>query len=86
MGDEQVAHECYLNSLETSRQELALVDDHSFECPNVDFEGCDPRLGAEMEWPTPIEHLKEVQICPHVHQVTNIGSSLFAREKRELVD
>lgn len=86
MGDEKVARECYLNNLETSRQELALVDNHSFECPNADFEGCDPKLGAEMERPTAIEHLKEVQIGPHVHQVTNIGSSLFAREKWELFD
>lgn len=44
--DQQEAHECYFSSLEIAREEVALVDVHPSEVPNVDFEGWDPRLGA----------------------------------------
>lgn len=84
--DQQVAHDCYLSSLETAKEELALVDAHPSEVPNTGFEGWDPNLGTVPKWLTPMEDLKEVQIGPHTHQVTNIWTSLSVGEKRELVD
>lgn len=51
----------------------------------LDFEVWDPKLGVEVEVLMPIENLKEIQIGPHVHQVTKIGNSLSAEEERELV-
>lgn len=47
--DQQVARECYLSSLEESREGLALVDANPFEVPNTNFEGWDLRSGAETE-------------------------------------
>lgn len=40
--DQQAACECYLSSLEITRNELALVNAHPSEVPNADFEGWDP--------------------------------------------
>lgn len=85
-GDQQVAHEFYLGNPNTSREEIALVNVLSSKVPNVEFEGWDPRLGAGAERLTPIEDLKEVWIGPHIHQVTKTNISLYAEEKRELVD
>lgn len=42
-------------------------------------------MGAEAKRLTPIEHLKEVQIGIHTHQVTIICISLSAREEHEIV-
>lgn len=56
-----MAHEFYLSSLETTREELALVDSHPFEVPNSDFDGWDLILGTEEERFTSMEDLKEVQ-------------------------
>lgn len=59
-GDQQVACESYMSNLETTREELILVDVHPFKVPNACLEGWDPRLCAEPELLTPIEDLKEV--------------------------
>lgn len=86
LGDQQVAHECYLSILETIREDLSLVDAHPFKVQNDDSKGWDAILGSETECFTPIEDLKEAQIWPHVYQVTTIGTSLSAREEQELFD
>lgn len=78
--------ECYLSSLKTVREELAMVNAHPFEVPNIDFKGLDLRLDAWEERLMPMENLKEIQIGPHTHQVTKIGTPLSAGEERELVD
>lgn len=78
-GDQQATHKCYLSSLKTVREELTSVS-------NTNFEDWDPILGIKAEWITPIEYLKEVQIEPHAHQVTQTDTSLFSAEEKELVN
>lgn len=46
----------------------------------------DPRLGVENERFAPTKDLKEVQIGPLGHKVTNIGPSLFEEEEFILVN
>lgn len=48
-GDQQVDLECYLRNLETTREELPLVDVRPSEVPNANFEGWNPRLDVEAE-------------------------------------
>lgn len=43
-------------------------------------------MGAEVESLTPKKYLKEVQIGPHAHHVTNIGTPLSIEDESELVD
>lgn len=46
-GDQQMAHKCYQSILETTREELTLVNDHLYKVPNTDIEGWYPTLDAE---------------------------------------
>lgn len=53
-GDQQVAREYYLSSLDTAREELILVNTHLPEVPNTNFEDWNPKLGAKLEQLMPI--------------------------------
>lgn len=55
-----MACESYMSNLETTREDLTLVDIHPFKVPNALLEGWDPKLGAEPELLIPIDDLKEV--------------------------
>lgn len=57
-------------------EELSLVDATLSEVPNTNIEFWEPKLGTESERLTSTKDLKEVQIGPHAHQVTNIGTLL----------
>lgn len=81
-GDKKEAHKCYLSSLETTREELALVDVPHSKVPNIDFECWDPILGAEAKSITPTKDLKEVDIGPHAHQGTKIGKFMSVDDER----
>lgn len=84
--DQQGARECYISSLETSKEDIALVNVHSSEVPSIYFECWDSILGAEVETLTTTQYLKEVHIGPHAHQVTKICISVSIMNEQELVD
>lgn len=84
--DQQVARECYLSSMGTTREELSLVDVLHSDVPNTDIRCWDLRLGAGAIRLTPTEDLKEVHIGSYIHQVTKIVTFLSGEEERELVD
>lgn len=80
-GDHESALECYQSSLVIRNKDVTHEASIFPQAHATETASWDLRLVLESETLTPTKYLKEVQISPLVHQVTNIGS-FFMMKKR----
>lgn len=65
--DQEITQECYISSLEVTKEPLTLAIISHFEIDDAD---------TQIDRLTPTKHLKEVISRPLHHQVTKLGTSL----------